>query len=91
MVTPGDFAFDAPENLPLLQAARHAGVDLPASCRNGTCRACMCRLESGHIGYTIEWPGLTAEEKAEGWLLPCVAVARSDVVIDVPRAKPLGK
>lgn len=51
----------------------------------------MCSLKSGHIGYTIAWPGLTAEEKEEGWILPCVAVARSDVVIEVPRAKPLGK
>lgn len=90
-VTPGNFRFEAPEDVSLLQAARNAGIDLPASCRNGTCRACMCSLKSGHIGYTIAWPGLTAEEKQEGWILPRVAVARSDVVIDVPRAKPLGK
>ena len=46
----------------------------------------MCRLVSGTVSYTIEWPGLSREEKAEGLILPCVAVAQSDVVIEVPNA-----
>ena len=46
----------------------------------------MCRLVSGTVSYTIEWPGLSREEKAEGLILPCVAVAQSDVVIEVPDA-----
>ena len=37
----------------------------------------------------VEWPGLLAEEKAEGWVLPCVAEALGDVVIDAPAALPL--
>lgn len=89
LVLPRGFRFEAPDGVPLLQAARNAGIDLPASCRNGTCRTCMCGIRSGRIRYTIEWPGLTAEEKQEGLILPCVAIAESDVVIDVPRAKPL--
>jgi len=32
---------------------------------------------------------VSREEKAEGWILPCVAVARSDLVIDVPEAETL--
>jgi len=43
-------------------------------------------LKSGEISYQIDWPGLTREEKAEGYLLPCVAVAESDLVIDAPDA-----
>lgn len=78
--------FDAPAQQNLLLAARGAGLLLPASCRNGSCRVCMCRLVSGHIDYLIEWPGLLAEEKAEGWILPCVACARSDLVIEAPQA-----
>lgn len=73
------FAADAGETL--LLAAERAGLTLPSSCRNGTCRACMCTLRSGVIDYAIEWPGLTREEKAEGLLLPCVARARSDLVL----------
>ena len=43
----------------------------------------MCRLVSGTVSYIVEWPGLSREEKAEGLMLPCVAVAQSDLVIEV--------
>lgn len=69
----------------LLQSALAAGIPLPSSCRNGSCRACMCRLLEGQIHYRIAWPGLLAEEKREGWILPCVAYPDSDVVIDTRR------
>ncbi|WP_179402304.1 2Fe-2S iron-sulfur cluster-binding protein [Burkholderia guangdongensis] len=82
-------SFDAPESLTLLEAAGFAHVSLPRSCRNGTCRTCLCRIVSGTVRYTIEWPGLSREEKAEGYTLPCVAIATSDVVLDVPDATPL--
>ena len=32
----------------------------------------------------IEWPGLSPEEKHEGFILPCVAYAQSDLVIELP-------
>ena len=53
-----------------------AGADCcgTLSCRNGTCRTCLCRLDSGQIAYEIEWPGLTREEKAE---VPARIVVRS--------------
>ena len=87
LVRPAGLSFDAPASSPLLAAARQAGIDLPASCRNGTCRTCMCRLASGRIRYRIEWPGLTREEKEEGLILPCVAYPESDVEIVVPAAR----
>ncbi|SAL75546.1 2Fe-2S iron-sulfur cluster-binding protein [Caballeronia telluris] len=70
----------------LMEAAARAGIRLPSSCRNGTCRACMCRLVAGDVRYRIEWPGLAAEEKREGWVLPCVALAESDLTIEQPAA-----
>jgi ferredoxin len=81
--------FDAPAHLTLLEAATAARLRLPRSCRNGTCRTCMCRLASGRVSYRIEWPGLTKEEKAEGLVLPCVAVAETDLVLTVPDAEAL--
>lgn len=71
--------------MPLLLAAQRAGLLLPSSCRNGTCRACICQLTSGRVAYRIDWPGLSAEEKREGWILPCVAYPVSDVVIRLER------
>jgi ferredoxin len=78
---PIDATFEARADESLLKAALRAMVPLRSSCRNGTCRTCLCRLASGRIEYEIEWPGLTAEEKQEGWVLPCVARPLSDVVL----------
>jgi ferredoxin len=76
--------FDAPAGTPLLLSALQAGVFLDSSCRNGTCRSCIQRLASGRVGYRIEWPGLSAEEKADGYILPCVAYPASDLVLRPP-------
>lgn len=89
---PAGWEFTVQPGQSLLAAAEAAGLVLPSSCRNGTCRTCICRVEQGAVGYLIEWPGLSREEKQEGWTLPCVAVARSDVVLEAPasRQKPAG-
>ncbi|MEX3960099.1 2Fe-2S iron-sulfur cluster-binding protein [Trinickia sp. EG282A] len=86
-VEPLGRTFEAPADLSLLEAAGFAGIRLPRSCRNGTCRSCICRMVSGRVIYRIEWPGLTKEEKAEGLVLPCVAVAETDLVLVVPNAE----
>jgi ferredoxin len=78
--------FTASATSTLLQAALLAGVKLPNSCRNGTCRSCLCLLRSGAVRYAIDWPGLSAEEKAEGFILPCVALPVCDLVIAAPGA-----
>ncbi|KIF82767.1 2Fe-2S iron-sulfur cluster-binding protein [Noviherbaspirillum autotrophicum] len=85
-IAPAGWTFEAPRAMTLLEAAARAGVRLASSCRNGTCRACMCRLASGNVSYRIEWPGLLPEEKAQGFILPCVAMAASDLVIEAPQA-----
>jgi len=77
-------AFDASAGVALLASALRAGVMLASSCRNGTCRTCMLRLVEGRIRYQVEWPGLLAEEKAEGWILPCVASPETDLVLAMP-------
>jgi ferredoxin len=71
---------------PLLLSALVAGHALPGSCRNGVCRTCICRLHSGSVTYRMQWPGLSAEEKAEGLFLPCVAYPVSDLVMSVGEA-----
>jgi hypothetical protein len=43
-------------------------------------------MVSGRVRYRIEWPGLSADEKSEGWCLPCVAVPLSDLLLDQPFA-----
>ena len=82
-LAPSGLQFQNSAATTVLAAASEARIALPRLCRNGTCRTCMCRLLSGEIRYQIEWPGLSAEEKAEGWILPCVAYPRSDLVLEV--------
>ena len=83
-VLPTQLRFEADSQQSLLNAALRAAVGLRSSCRNGTCRACICRVVSGEVVHQIEWPGLSAEEKRDGYVLPCVAMARSDVVLQLP-------
>lgn len=67
--------FSVGDGQSLLEAVRSGGFELRSACRNGTCRECRARLLDGAVRYRIEWPGLSADEKVEGWVLPCVALA----------------
>ena len=86
-IEPQHWRFDASGDTSLLQAAQQAGIVLPSSCRNGTCRTCMCRMLEGEVVYRIDWPGLLREEKQAGYILPCVAHATSNLVIEAPAAR----
>ena len=80
-VAPSGQQFDVWPNQPLLLSLEQGGLDWPSSCRNGTCRTCIGQLERGQVRYAIEWPGLSAEEKREGYVLPCVAYPCSDLTL----------
>jgi ferredoxin len=78
---PGPTQFAALSTDTVLSAALQAGIELPSACRNGTCRVCISQLLQGQIAYQIEWPGVSADEKCEGYFLPCVAHACSDLTM----------
>jgi ferredoxin len=84
LLLPSGRRFEAPPELTLLEAAEFAGIAAPSSCRNGTCRTCIVRMGEGRARHGIEWPGLSSEEKQDGWILPCVAYATSDLVLVAP-------
>ncbi len=63
----------------ILAAALAHGLTMPSSCRNGTCRTCMCQMKSGRVRYLVEWPGLSFDEKQDGFILPCIAIPESDL------------
>jgi ferredoxin len=85
-IAPFGWQFASDGTTSVLEAALNAGIVLPSSCRNGTCRTCLCQLRSGQIRYRIEWPGVSADERKEGLILPCVAVAQSDLSLYIPAA-----
>ncbi|MEC5158889.1 MULTISPECIES: 2Fe-2S iron-sulfur cluster-binding protein [unclassified Janthinobacterium] len=86
-IEPQGWQFEAGAAESLLLAAERAGVRLLSSCRNGTCRTCLCRMLDGRVGYRVEWPGLSREEKRDGYILPCVALAESDLTLEAPGAR----
>src|ERR1035441_3349517 len=85
-IVPKGWIFDAPPDETLLRSAERSGLRLAGSCRNGTCRTCMCRLIEGRVRYAIEWPGLSVDEKRDGYILPCVAYPEADLIVDEDRA-----
>ena len=78
---PEQLQVDAWDHDVLLLSLEMGGSNWPSSCRNGTCRTCIGQLKSGEVRYSVEWPGLSAEEQSEGYVLPCVAYPCSDVVL----------
>jgi len=81
LLRPSGRQFTAAADRTVLASAAEAGIAMASSCRNGTCRACLRPLHAGRVAYRIEWPGLLPEEKAGGWVLPCVAYPQSDLVL----------
>lgn len=80
-LVPEDQRFDALTQQSLLDSMEQSGISWPSSCRNGTCRTCIGLIEQGSVRYKMDWPGLSQEEKTEGYVLPCVAHPCSDIVL----------
>lgn len=54
----------------LLQSCKAAGLDVPSSCEEGFCGACMCVITEGETQLARN-DVLSAKELAEGWTLAC--------------------
>ena len=63
------------------RAAKGAGesMELPFSCMSGSCTTCKARLLGGKVEMA-DHSSLTDGELAEGWILTCQAMPRSDFV-----------
>jgi ferredoxin len=80
---PENLKFPADATQTILQSCERAQIYPLSSCRNGTCRTCISTLISGDVRYNIDWPGLSAEEKQAGLMLPCCAHPLSDLVMQL--------
>ena len=76
-------SFQQNEEQTLLDAAAKAGISLPYSCKSGRCSSCKCKVLGGQSEPTSDELGLSAQEKAEGWILGCVRTATSDLLLEV--------
>lgn len=72
-----------PPHKAILETALDAGIDLPYSCQSGLCTACRGKALSGKVKLDEE-EGLSASERAEGYVLTCVGhPLTDDVVIEI--------
>ncbi len=76
-------AFEARDNEVILDAALRQGVVLDYSCRTGRCSSCKGRVRSGDTIASHDEIGLSAEEKAQGFILTCVRRACGPVDLEI--------
>jgi ferredoxin len=65
----------------LLHAAEEAGLQLPYSCRSGSCADCLAKVVCGKVDQKRAI-FLNEQEKAAGYCLTCVAIPLTDCVLD---------
>jgi ferredoxin len=65
----------------VLDAARLAGVRLPASCTQGMCGTCKVKLVSGQVDMKHNG-GIRQREIDQGMVLLCCSKPLSDLVVD---------
>ena len=83
---PDGAEFRVPSGTPVFDAASWNGIAIDSTCGGyGTCKKCKVRVVSGELPVgSIDPRAFTAAELDDGWRLACRAMAREDLVVEVP-------
>ena len=78
-----DATLDVGKEQSILDAALRANAWIPHSCTQGTCGTCKLKVLKGAVDH---WESpeytLTADERAAGLALACLATPREDLVVE---------
>jgi ferredoxin len=75
-----DVTIECPSDKFILEAAEDNNIELPYSCRAGSCSTCLGKVKSGSIDQPDQ-TFLDEDQIASGFALTCVTYPTSDVTI----------
>lgn len=82
-VEPSGRSFSVKPDETILAAGISQGISLPYGCKDGACGSCKCKKLSGTVMHRAhQSKALTDDEEAAGFVLPCCAVALSDITLE---------